>query len=102
MDPSIAANDSDAFSVEEKGEVKIDLLPWSGISEAPETWIRPHICDTPCWHQNPVEVAACRYEWAGRFEEASKLRADFIGLSTLHHRVLQWYIWSEGKLALNG
>lgn len=99
----IITRDSDAFSVEEKGELKPDTLPWSNASKSStDIWLLPHPCSTECWHKDPVEVAALRYERAGRFRDASKLRVDFRGLSILHRRVLQWYRWAENQWALKG
>lgn len=105
LDQNIIAynHDSDAFSVEEKGEVKPDALPWSNTSNSTtDICLPPQPCNTECWHENPVEVAARRYERAGRFQDASKLRVDFRGLNILHRRILQWYRWAESQWTLKG
>lgn len=103
FDQRVISYDSDAFSIEEKGEVKLDALPWSDTSNSTtDICLPPHPCNTECWHKDPVEVAARRYESAGRFQDASKLRMDFRGLSILHRRILQWYRWAEGQWALKG
>lgn len=96
-------NDSDVYSIEEKGEVKSDVLPWSDtLNSTTDIRLPPHPCNTECWHKDPVEVAARRYECAGRFQDASKLRVNFRGLSILHRRILQWYRWGEEQWALKG
>lgn len=83
--------------------MKPDALPWSDIlNSTTDIWLPPHPCHTECWHKDPVEVAARRYERAGRFQDASKLRVDFRGLNILHRRAFQWYRWAEKQSALNG
>lgn len=101
--PKIVSDESDVFPVEEKEEVKLDILPWFSMpNDTSEAWVPPHHCNTECWHQDPVDVAARRHELAGHFKEASNLRIGFRGLSILHRRVLRWYGWARKQRALNG
>lgn len=94
---SIFAYDSDALPLEEMGEFLSDKLPWSDIPCAiPDIWLT-RFGNTECWYMDPVEAAAYRYERVERFEEASKLRMKFRGLSILHWWIIQWYKWAEGQ-----